>query len=199
MNPLRAFEIIYAPIVKAHLKTIEPKYYPQIADSIEEQLLYQPDIETKNRKPLKRPVVFGAQWEVRFGPGNSFRAFYKVNREDYQVEILAIGIKQGNRLYVGGSGVSDMRIASVADVKAKFSGYIKESERGPVVVTKNGKPVAMLLSVTDEEEIERLILAYSPKFQGMLQIAEQQIREGKGIKHEDFWREVQSEQNSEPR
>jgi prevent-host-death family protein len=37
-----------------------------------------------------------------------------------------------------------MRIASVADVKAKFSGYLKASEQGPVVVTKNGRPVAML-------------------------------------------------------
>ena len=79
-----------------------------------------------------------------------------------------------------------MRIASVADVKAKFSGYIKESQQGPVVVTKNGKPIAILLSVTDEEEIERLILAYSPKFQEMLQVAEQQIREGKSQKHDLF-------------
>ncbi len=83
-----------------------------------------------------------------------------------------------------------MRSASITAVKAKFSGYIKESQQGPIVVTKNGKPVAMLLSVTDEEEIERLILAYSPKFQGMLQIAEQQTREGKAQEHEEFWAEV---------
>ena len=83
-----------------------------------------------------------------------------------------------------------MKIASVADVKAKFSGYLKASEQGPVVVTKNGRPVAMLLSITDEDEIERMVLAYSPKFQGILEVAEGQIREGKGIKHEDFWREV---------
>ncbi len=83
-----------------------------------------------------------------------------------------------------------MKIASVADVKAKFSGFIKASESGPVVVTKNGKPVAVLLSVQDEEEIERLMLAYSPKLQGILQVAEKQIRAGKGIKHEDFWKEV---------
>jgi len=86
-----------------------------------------------------------------------------------------------------------MRIASVADVKAKFSGYLKASEQGPIVVTKNGRPVAMLLSVTDEEEIERMLLAHSLKFQSILDVAEQQIREGKGIKHEDFWREVESE------
>jgi len=55
-----------------------------------------------------------------------------------------------------------MKIASVADVKAKFSGYLKASEQGPVVVTKNGRPVAMLLSITDEDEIERMVLAHSP-------------------------------------
>lgn len=86
-----------------------------------------------------------------------------------------------------------MKIASVAEVKAKLSGYIKASEQGPIVVTKNGKPVAMLLSITDEDEIERMLLAYSPKFQGILEVAEQQIREGKGITHEDFWRDIGSE------
>jgi len=86
-----------------------------------------------------------------------------------------------------------MRIASVADVKARFSGYLKASKQGPVVVTKNGKPVAMLLSITDEDEIERMLLAYSPRFQSILEIAERQIREGKGISHDDFWREIEVE------
>jgi len=84
-----------------------------------------------------------------------------------------------------------MKIGSVADVKAKFSGYLKASEEGPVVVTKNGKPVAVLLSMKNEEEIERMVLAYSPKFQGIVQLAEQQIRDGKGIDHQDLWKEVE--------
>ena len=86
-----------------------------------------------------------------------------------------------------------MKIASIAEVKAKFSGYLKASEEGPIVVTKNGKPVAVLLSVTEEDEIERILLAYSPKFQSLLEIAEEQIREGKGMSHEDFWREIESD------
>ena len=83
-----------------------------------------------------------------------------------------------------------MKIASVADVKARFSAFLKESKRGPVVVTRNGKPTAVLVSVEDEEEIERLTLAYSPKFQKILTLARQQIQEKGGIRHEDFWREV---------
>jgi len=83
-----------------------------------------------------------------------------------------------------------MRIASIADIKARFSAYVKDSEEGPVIVTRNGKPVAVLVSLEDEDEIERLVLAYSPKFQGILQAARQQIKEEGGIEHEDFWQKV---------
>ena len=61
-----------------------------------------------------------------------------------------------------------MKIAPVADVKARFSAYLKASTEGPIVVTRHGKPVAVLLSVEDEDELERLVLAYSPKFRAIL-------------------------------
>jgi prevent-host-death family protein len=85
-----------------------------------------------------------------------------------------------------------MKIAPLADVKARFSSYLKESEEGPIIVTRNGKPVAMLLSIGDEEEIDRMVLAYSPKFQRILRAAKQQIRDGRGIKHQEFWREMEA-------
>ena len=34
---------------------------------------------------------------------------------------------------------------------------------------------------------------YSLKFQSILEVAEQQIRAGQGLKHEDIWREIVSE------
>jgi hypothetical protein len=37
-----------------------------------------------------------------------------------------------------------MRIAPVADVKARFSQYLQQSEKGPVIVTKNGDPSLFL-------------------------------------------------------
>ncbi|MBI1901947.1 MAG: type II toxin-antitoxin system Phd/YefM family antitoxin [Planctomycetia bacterium] len=83
-----------------------------------------------------------------------------------------------------------MKIASVADVKARLSAFIKDSERGPVVVTRNGKAVAVLLSVADDEELERLILAHSPKFKAIVAAARKRIQAGKGIRHDQFWREV---------
>jgi prevent-host-death family protein len=86
-----------------------------------------------------------------------------------------------------------MKIAPIAEIKAHLSAYLKESEKGPIVVTRNGKPVAVLLGVSDEEEIERLVLAYSPKFQAVLARGRQQIQMSGGIAHEDFWQEMEAE------
>ncbi len=86
-----------------------------------------------------------------------------------------------------------MRIAPVAEMKAKFSAYLKESEDGPIVVTRSGKPVAVLLHVEDPDELERLLMAYSPQLQRILEVSRQQIKEGKGIPHDEFWRQVEEE------
>ncbi len=84
-----------------------------------------------------------------------------------------------------------MKIAPVADVKARFSAYLKESKEGPVIVTRNGKPVAVLISMEDEEELERIILAYSPKFRSLLEKSKNQIQDRGGIPHQDFWKELE--------
>jgi len=105
MSPLKRYELIYPPIIKQHLKSIESRYYSLIQKSLEVQLQFQPDVETKNRKPLKRPVVYGAKWEIRLGPDNGFRAFYRIEYDKEQVILLAIGEKIGNRLFFGGQEV----------------------------------------------------------------------------------------------
>ena len=80
-----------------------------------------------------------------------------------------------------------MKIASVAEVKSQFSAFLKASASGPVVVTRNGRPVAVIVGVQDEEEIERLLMAYSPHLRAVLERSRQQIREGQWLSEEDFW------------
>src|ERR1700733_7840229 len=86
-----------------------------------------------------------------------------------------------------------MKIASVADVKARLSAYLKESEDGPIVVTRNGKAVAVLLAVTDDDELERLALEPAPHLQALPNKSHRQIEDTGGIPHEQFWREVEAE------
>src|SRR5437660_12911231 len=92
-----------------------------------------------------------------------------------------------------------MKMVSAADVKARLSAYLKESQEGPVVVTRNGKAVAVLLAVTDEDELERLILAHSPKFQAILDKSRRQIEQTGGIPHEQYWREMEVESRAAKR
>ena len=99
------FTLIYAPLTKSHLRTIDRKYYSLIRSTIEDNLQYEPDIETTNRKPLKRQVAFEAEWELRFGPDSRFRVFYDIDITSYEVHILAIGEKERDRLVIGGKEV----------------------------------------------------------------------------------------------
>jgi mRNA-degrading endonuclease RelE of RelBE toxin-antitoxin system len=96
------FTISYAPETYKHLDWIESKYHRLVATTIEKQLSDTPATETRNRKPLEEPASFGATWELRFGPQNSFRVFYDVNHEEKTVSVLAIGVKKGNQLFIGG-------------------------------------------------------------------------------------------------
>ena len=80
-----------------------------------------------------------------------------------------------------------MKIQPLAEVKARLSHYITECNKGPVIVTRNGRPAAALIPITDEDDLERIILAFTPRFRRLLQDASNRVRKKGGIKHSDFW------------
>ena len=105
MMTTNSFGLVYAAQVKTHLKAIDRKYHSIIRQEIENQLRFEPDVETRNRKPLTRTIELGADWEMRCGPNNRFRVFYEVNQAEREVDVIAIGIKRGNRVFIGGEEV----------------------------------------------------------------------------------------------
>ena len=66
---------------------------------------HEPLTETRNQKPLKRPVTFEAEWELQLGPDNCLRVFYVVDQDRFEVQILAIGVEDRQRLLIGGKEV----------------------------------------------------------------------------------------------
>lgn len=88
-----------------------------------------------------------------------------------------------------------MNTASVTEIETRFRSFLKASEAGPVVVTRNGHPVAALVSVHDADEIERLLMAYSPQLQAIVEASRKQIRAGNVLSHEDFWAKVEASRN----
>lgn len=102
MSPATPYTLQFAPETIDHLHAIERKYHRLIRQTVNEQLRYTPEEETRNRKPMEPPAPFGATWELRFGPDNRFRVFYEVDSAALVVWILAVGIKRRNRLCIGG-------------------------------------------------------------------------------------------------
>jgi prevent-host-death family protein len=84
-----------------------------------------------------------------------------------------------------------MRIAPLADVKARLSAYLDRCEaEGPIVITRNGKAVAVLLVPDDDDDLEGIMLSRSPRFQAILDRSRQSINEGKGLSPTAFWKAV---------
>ena len=103
MSEGKPYSLVYTTAFKRHLKSVHAKHHALIRHTLEKQLQYQPQTKTRNRKPLKKPLVFKAEWELRFGPKNAFRVFYGV--EGGEVIILAFGEKRSNRLFIEGEEV----------------------------------------------------------------------------------------------
>ena len=104
------FQVDFAISVRSQLDVLTAKQRATVLEAIEQQLVHEPLTETRNRK-LLRPNPL-APWELRVG---ACRVFYEVEQHDPAilqpgqaegvVQILALGYKRGNVLWIGGKKV----------------------------------------------------------------------------------------------
>ncbi len=81
-----------------------------------------------------------------------------------------------------------MTVASLAEIKAKFSAYLLEAEAsGPVVITRKGRAVAVIVAPADDADLEGILLSRSPRFRSLLGKSRRSIREGRRETHKEFW------------
>ncbi len=93
-----AYEVSFADDVKGHLNALTIPERSAALEGIERQLLDQPLVETRNRKPLRPNPI--APWELRVG---KLRVFYEVvPGEPGLVRILAVGKKDRSILRIAG-------------------------------------------------------------------------------------------------
>jgi mRNA-degrading endonuclease RelE of RelBE toxin-antitoxin system len=90
------YRIEYSPETEEHLRYLTKRQQVTVLDNVEKQLKYQPNIETRNRKPMRPNPV--APWELRIG---KLRVYYDIDEEENIVNILAVGIKERNIITIG--------------------------------------------------------------------------------------------------
>ena len=91
------YDIRYTLEAIEDLKRFRKNEQRLIARQIDEQLLYEPMHETRNRKRLRPNSV--AEFELRI---TQFRVFYDVDENRNLVKIEAIGHKEGDCLFIRG-------------------------------------------------------------------------------------------------
>lgn len=93
------FRITFTPSALDDIEWFRKHEQKTIFDNTEEQLTYQPNVVTRNRKKL-RPNQ-SAEWELRI---DNYRVFYDVDTAINTVEVMMVGYKEGNKLFVQGKG-----------------------------------------------------------------------------------------------
>lgn len=73
-----------------------------------------------------------------------------------------------------------MKTATVRDLKAKLSAYLKEAEKEDIIVTSHGKPRAVLHGLVGEE-LEDYIISNSPAIRKKVEEAYKEYLSGGGI------------------
>ena len=91
------YEIEYSPDAEGHLRALSARQRAIVLDTVDEQLVHQPKVETRNRKPMRPNPL--APWELRIG---DLRVYYDAEEDPKPVVyIRAIGIKERNRVRIG--------------------------------------------------------------------------------------------------
>ena len=85
-----------------------------------------------------------------------------------------------------------MKIAPLAEVKNRLSSYVEECKESPVIITKNGKAVAFIAPVLDDDDLDAILLTYSPRFRQLVDDAVARYRQGDTLTEDEFWTQMRN-------
>lgn len=84
--------------VECHLRYLTKYEQRLVLDEMSRQLLHEPDVRTRNRKPMEPNPL--AAWELRIG---DLRVYYDLYLQPEKLVVVrAIGKKDRSRVFIGG-------------------------------------------------------------------------------------------------
>jgi mRNA-degrading endonuclease RelE of RelBE toxin-antitoxin system len=95
-----AYAVRFTPQAAEHLRSLRRFDQVRLRDPIVRHLTDRPTDETRNKKELESESL-GTR-ELRVG---DFRVFYDVAQDNNEVVIVAIGVKEHDRLFIAGEEV----------------------------------------------------------------------------------------------
>lgn len=86
-----------------------------------------------------------------------------------------------------------MNINSTATDQASLSEVLKDSESCPVVVLRKGRPVAVVVAVSNGDEADDVVYAFSKPFHKMLERSQRDIKAGKVLTLDELRKQLDAE------
>jgi prevent-host-death family protein len=102
------------------------------------------------------------------------------------VEVLAIVSGVGGRIMARTVRKSRVKEVPLSEIKDDLSRYLREAEKGEIVITRHGKPAGVLIGFESEEDWFDYRLENDPRFLRRIEQARRSLRAGRGVKLEDL-------------
>jgi antitoxin (DNA-binding transcriptional repressor) of toxin-antitoxin stability system len=83
-----------------------------------------------------------------------------------------------------------MKTLSVAEVETGLGSHLERLEEEPILITRDGKPIAALVAVSDADRLERIVKSRPRGLRLLLEEADERITRTGGLSHQEFWRLV---------
>ena len=97
----RRYLLRYADCTREHLRALTARDRTTVVDAIDERLSFEPAQGTRHRKRMDDNSL-DAGFELRVG---ALRVYYDVDEREHIVNVLAIGLKDRNRVLIGGEEI----------------------------------------------------------------------------------------------
>jgi len=82
-----------------------------------------------------------------------------------------------------------MKTLELAKATAPLAQYARRMRKDPVILTKDGKPVAALVLI-NEADLESMRVSMDPRFIAIIKRSREQFRRGQGIPAEEMRRRL---------
>ncbi len=82
--------------------------------------------------------------------------------------------------------VKAMKQVALSEIKDDLSKYLRQAENEEIIITRHGKPAAVLVGFASEDDWFDYKLEHDPRFLQRIARARASLKAGKGIKLEDL-------------
>ena len=79
-----------------------------------------------------------------------------------------------------------VRQVPLSEVKDDLSRFLREAEKGEIVITRHGKPAGVLIGFASEDDWFDYRLENDPRFLARIERARASLRAGRGVRLEDI-------------